>query len=325
MTQVNGVTLSFTGDGTASVVLPANADLQTVGANLLISETGGITYDPTSAFNYLAVGEYRIDSFTYTITDQFGFTDTATVTIRVEGRNDTPVITVADPGDVLGTINDVAEQDPSQGNADLTETGSIAFADVDLSDRPLATVSAISVTATAQGGGTLGLTQAQIDAIEEAFSISPDGISGANANNGTVNWNYTIAENEVDFLGAGEVVTAVFTIEVDDHHGGTATQNVTITIKGANAAGSGDNDKPVISVQSGDLAIVGLTETNAGLSVFDTLTVTEVDLTDQYHHVGVSVAACGTTRGLGTDNAGAQGDADAVGEPDPDRQHVDQR
>ncbi len=47
---------------TASVVLPTDADLQTVGANLLISQNGGITYDPTSAFNYLAVGEYRIDS-----------------------------------------------------------------------------------------------------------------------------------------------------------------------------------------------------------------------------------------------------------------------
>ena len=92
VTQVNGVTLTFL-NGTASLVLPTDADLQTVGANLLISQNGGITYDPTSAFNYLAVGEYRIDSFTYTIIDQFGFTDTATVNITVQGRNDAPVIT----------------------------------------------------------------------------------------------------------------------------------------------------------------------------------------------------------------------------------------
>ena len=32
------------------------------------------------------------DSFAYTIKDQFGFTDTATVQITVEGRNDAPVI-----------------------------------------------------------------------------------------------------------------------------------------------------------------------------------------------------------------------------------------
>ncbi|MCX7303598.1 MAG: VCBS domain-containing protein, partial [Hyphomicrobiales bacterium] len=294
VTQVNGQALTFNAGGTASVVLPANADQQTVGANLLISKTGGITYDPSSAFNYLAVGEQRVETFTYQVTDKNGFTDTATVTITVEGRNDTPIITVADPGDIVGTINDIAEQDPSQGNADLTETGSITFGDVDLTDRPVATVSAISVTATAQGGGSLALTQDQIDDIADAFSISPDGVSGVNTNNGTVNWTYEIDENDVDFLGAGEVVTAVFTIQVDDHHGGTDTQDVTITIKGANAAGSGDNDAPVISVESNDLALFGLTESNVALTKSGTLTVTEVDLTDRIVTSVVDVDMAGT-------------------------------
>ena len=91
----------------------------------------------------------------------------------------------------------MAEQDPSQATPTLTETGSIAFSDVDLSDRPLATVSANSVTATPQGGGSLALTPAQINAIIAAFSIDPNGVSGPNANNGTVAWNYTIAESAV--------------------------------------------------------------------------------------------------------------------------------
>ncbi|HEY6633431.1 MAG TPA: VCBS domain-containing protein, partial [Rhizobiaceae bacterium] len=285
VTQVNDINLTFSG-GTASLVLPANAADQTVGANLLISQNGSFSYDPTSAFNYLAVNEYRIESFTYTITDKFGFTDTATVTIRVDGRNDTPVITV---GDVTGSIDDEAEQDPSQSNELLTETGWITFADVDLSDRPTATVSAASATAVGQDGNPLLLTQGQIDAILGAFSISPDDASGANTNNGTVTWTYSINENTIDFLGAEEVVTAVFTIKVDDHHGGTATQTVTITINGANAEGNGLNDAPVITPILVVGAIADVSETAAqnpalsagSLTANGSITFLDVDLTDR--------------------------------------------
>ena len=60
------------------------------------------------------------------------------------------------------------------------------------------------------------------------------------ANNGTINWDYTIADADLDFLAAGETVTVVFTITVDDGNGGTDTQDVTINI-------TGSNDAPVIT------------------------------------------------------------------------------
>ena len=295
VTQVNGVDLTFV-NGTASVVLPPNADDQTVGANLLISQTGGITYNPEIAFNYLAAGEQAIETFTYTIRDKYGFTDTATVTITVEGRNDTPVITVVD---VNGVIQDVAETDPTQNTADLVETGSITFADVDLSDRPVATEAMKSIEWTGQAGQPAPppLTLAQIAAIDSAFSIT--NVAG-NSNNGEVTWKYEIDENAIDFLGAGEKVTVVFTITVDDGYTGTnpqvgtTTQDVTITIYGASATGA--NDAPVITVVSadGDLAAAGLTETNAPLTTAGTLTVTEVDLTDVINLSVVSVTPSGT-------------------------------
>ena len=91
----------------------------------------------------------------------------------------------------------------------------------------------------------LTLTIAQQTAIEDAFTISPDAL---NANNGTINWDYTITEAELDFLAAGETVTVVYTITVDDANGGTDTQDVTVTITGA-------NDAPVIAVVDVDATI----------------------------------------------------------------------
>ena len=76
----------------------------------------------------------------------------------------------------------------------------------------------------------LTLTPAQQAAIENAFTISA---AGGNTNNGTINWDYTIADADLDFLAAGETVTVVFTITVDDGNGGTDTQDVTINITGS--------------------------------------------------------------------------------------------
>ncbi len=47
-----------------------------------------LIYDPNSQFNDLKVGETAIDSFTYTITDSTGKTDTATVDITIKGFDD---------------------------------------------------------------------------------------------------------------------------------------------------------------------------------------------------------------------------------------------
>ena len=42
--------------------------------------------------------------------------------------------------------------------------------------------------------------------------------------------------SDLDFLAAGETVTLVFTITVDDGNGGTDTQDVTILVTGSNDA-----------------------------------------------------------------------------------------
>src|SRR5205085_679636 len=80
---------------------------------------------------------------------------------------------------------------------------------------------------------------AQSDAIKAAFAISAE---AGNTNNGAIDWTYKIADGSLDFLAAGEKVTLTSTVKVDDHHGGTDTSTVTVTI-------TGTNDAPVIAAE----------------------------------------------------------------------------
>ena len=84
---------------------------------------------------------------------------------------------------------EIAEGDP----ATLSDSGSISFEDLDLTDKPTATEATKSVTARLADGTTeLALTDAQQSAIEAGFSINT---ADENSNEGTINWDYTVSEN----------------------------------------------------------------------------------------------------------------------------------
>jgi serralysin len=54
-----------------------------------------------------------------------------------------------------------------------------------------------------------------------------------NIENGVVGWNFSVADNVMDYLKAGQTLTQIYNVTVDDGHGGTASQSVTITLNGA--------------------------------------------------------------------------------------------
>jgi len=60
------------------------------GALLTLNGDGSYVYDPNGKFESLAVGKSTTDSFTYTASDGHGGTDTATVTVTINGVNDSP-------------------------------------------------------------------------------------------------------------------------------------------------------------------------------------------------------------------------------------------
>jgi VCBS repeat-containing protein len=53
---------------------------------------------------------------------------------------------------------------------------------------------------------------------------------------GSVNWSFSIADQDLDFLGAGETLTATYDVTVSDGAGSSSTQNVVITMTGAQDA-----------------------------------------------------------------------------------------
>ena len=270
--KADNSTLTLTG---AQATAIANAfTISPAGGN---ANNGTINWDYTiteDELDFLAAGETVTAVFTITVADGHGGTDTQDVTITITGANDAPVISI---GNVNGAI--------IEGSGDLNETGSISFTDVDLTDRPTATEATKTVTGLKADNTTeLLLTNDQKTAIENSFTIaSPD----TNANNGEVTWDYTITEGELDFLAAGETITAVFTITVADGHGGSDTQDVTITI-------TGTNDAPIITVVdvSGEITESSVL-TDAGSVTFE-----DVDLTDR----PTATEATKSVTGLKADN-----------------------
>ena len=56
-----------------------------------LNADGTINYDPNGQFTHLGVGEHATETFRYTIADQHGKTNSATVTVKITGLNDAPV------------------------------------------------------------------------------------------------------------------------------------------------------------------------------------------------------------------------------------------
>jgi VCBS repeat-containing protein len=174
---------------------------------LVLAADGSYTYTPNAVANALAAGEVAQDAFGYTASDGTA-SDTATLTVTVNGTNDAPTIDAGGTDD-SGSVTELPNNDPNENAFTHTDSGTIAFDDVDLSDTH-------SASFTPQGGGYLG-----------TFTLDP-----VNQGGDTVGWDFSVSDSDLDFLADGQTLTQTYTVEIDDGNGGTATQDVTITITG---------------------------------------------------------------------------------------------
>jgi VCBS repeat-containing protein len=168
-----------------------------------------VQFDPGTDFDHLAVGETATVTVNYSIQDEHGASSSSTVTITVTGTNDAPTIN-AGGTDASGSVTELPNNDPGENVFVHQDSGAVAFNDIDTSD-------VHSATATPQGGSYLG-----------TFTLDPVNQAGDN-----VTWHFDVSDAALDSLDAGDTLTQIYTIEIDDGHGGTATQDVTITINGA--------------------------------------------------------------------------------------------
>ena len=145
-----------------------------------------------------------------------------------------------------------------------TAGGEIPFTDVDLTDSH-------TVSTAPQAGGYLGVFNAQINAGDEATG----------GNTGVISWTFEVAEPAIDYLAAGESLTQVYTVTVDDGNGGTDTQDVTVTITGTNDAPV-ITDGPVAVTYAEAVDVAGATGQGVltGDSLTGSLAFNDVDVTD---------------------------------------------
>ena len=181
------------------------------GALLTLNTDGSYDYDPNGAFEDMALGDTATDTFSYVMSDGNGGSDTATVTVTINGENDDPTFTVAGTlsvqeniaeGGTIGTAFDPAG----------TVVGVLTPEDVDTSDtHTFSIVNALGNPVT-----------------DPNFEIVGDEIRVKTGN--TLDYE-TATSHQINIL-------------VDDGNGGTFIQTVTIDVtdfEGMVTDGAGDN------------------------------------------------------------------------------------
>jgi VCBS repeat-containing protein len=238
------------------------------------------TYQVTdTALEILSGGQSKVQTYDVTVDDGHGGTATQTITVTLTGTNHAPVITG-------GTTSGAVTELPIVSAGTDTATGALSFTDVDLPD-----THTVSVAPHGSGTGYIGTLQALVGA---------DSTGGAT---GQVNWTYQVTDTALEILSGGQSKVQTYDVTVDDGHGGTATQTITITLTGTNhpPAITGGMTSGVIT----ELPVVSSTIDSAtGL-----LSFTDVDQPDTHT---VSVAPHGTGTGyigtlqalVGTDSTG---------------------
>ncbi|WP_139108406.1 VCBS domain-containing protein, partial [Ensifer sp. LC14] len=235
-----------------------------------------------SVLDSLQAGQVLTQTYDVTVDDSHGGTATQTVTITITGTNDAPVIT---SGVQSGAVTEIADNGAGENAVLHAQNGAVTFADVDTLDVHNASV-------TAGGSGYLG-----------TFSLA-----AVNQAGDSVGWSFEVADSVLDSLQAGQILTQIYNVTVDDSHGGTATQTVTIVI-------TGTNDAPVITSGTQSASVTEIADGVAGENANThlrggTVTFDDVDTLDTH---SVSFTAQGGSY-LGTFALGSVNQAgDSVG------------
>lgn len=177
------------------------------GAIVTMNADGSYSYDPSSQFENLAVGETDTDSFGYTVSDVNGGTDDVTVSITIDGVNDAPTAN-ADTGPV--DENDVLNVSASGLLSNDT--------DPDTSDTLV--VSEVEGSAANVGNQiTLGSGALLTLNADGSMTYDPNG--------------------QFESLAVGESQNDPFSYTISDGNGGTAVGTATPVVEGENDIPSG--------------------------------------------------------------------------------------
>ncbi|WP_442778550.1 VCBS domain-containing protein [Cobetia sp. L2A1] len=193
------------------------------------------TFDSSSvddSFDYLSAGESLTLTYTVTVTDTEGATDTQDVVISIVGTNDAPVVT-----DTEGRVSEegleggIADSDAADGFTDTTDattvTGTVTVTDVDSDSvslvltEPTTTLTSGGSAVTWSGSGTQSLIATDAAGNEVATVTIDD--TGA--------YTFTLSQ-AVDHSEDGEDVLSLdFGVLATDAEGASSTGTLTIGIE----------------------------------------------------------------------------------------------
>jgi VCBS repeat-containing protein len=197
----------------SQITLPSNAWLS-------LNGDGNFTYNPNGQFESLPVGSTALDTFTYQVSDDSGYTDVATVTLTISGVNDAPV----------------AQNDSVSTGKTTPVSGNVLTNDSDIEGDALAV--------TAVNGQAAGVGQPVTLASGANLTLNSDG-----------NFTYDPAGAFTN-LPAGQQATDSFAYTIGDGRGGIATGQVTVTVTAANQAPLANDDTATLDEdQPGGLLI----------------------------------------------------------------------
>jgi len=219
-------------DGPSVVLIPAYSDIDAGDSLSLSLDTSGtrgkvtlnadgtFSYDPTGAFDELGAGAKTQDVFTYTVRDIAGAASTATVTVTVDGLNDTPK-----------AVDDIATTDQNTALSRGAMEGVLSN-DNDPDNGDALTVVAVNGSGQAVGQKIVLVSGARLTVgVDGSYAYDPIGAFVA--------------------LAAGETAIDSFAYTVKDRSGALSTARVTITVTGLND-GPTLASLPDLSVKEGD-------------------------------------------------------------------------
>jgi len=202
---------------------------------LTLNADGSYSYrldNAMAAVQALRDGESLSDAFSYTVIDAAGAEDRATLTIGIQGRNDTPVAQ-------NDTAIAVEAGGLNNGSAGTDPTGNVLDNDTDVDGNDV-----LKVTDLRQSG-IIGSVGTPFKGLYGTLTLDADG-----------NYSYVVDNDNPlvqSLRTSAEVLREVFTYQIRDLAGATSSATLTVVIRGAN-----DNpvavDDTAVAVEAGGTA-----------------------------------------------------------------------
>ncbi len=210
-------------------------DTATIG-NVINNGDGTFTYDAAGAFDSLAEGETATDSFTYTVDDGHGGTDTATASITITGVNDAAVI----GGDLGGAADET--------DAPVTLTGQLTATDVDNPDNSFVAQSNVAGTFGTFSIDAFGAWSFTANAAFDALAVG----DSHSENFGVTSIDGTTSAVTITISGTNDapvLMDATYTIQQQD--------SLTLPVDALVAALASDVDSDILTVSRLDGTLLG--------------------------------------------------------------------